>query len=126
MQEITKEFVKEFGQEGVNLMCSCWYFNTHAYDFTFHARGIEQINSHTFSIYGDIIDIDDEYLAQTLKPIIVPKKLMDVGIVYNMENRTLRFTKKKSGLVIEVDDNGEDGWRRLLKLVAAAYFSQHI
>ena len=116
-QEIMDEFIKEFGQEGVNLTCSCWYFKTYAYEFTFHMRGIEQINTRNFSIYGDIVNIDDSNLAQTLKGAIVPKELMNVVLVYNLANRTMSFTSKKSGLVIKPEDEGEDGWSRLLGLV---------
>ena len=116
-QGIMDEFVKEFGQEGVNLTCSCWYFNTYAYDFTFHSKGIEQINTRNFSIYGDIVAVDDSYLAQTLKSTIVPKKLTNVVLVYNIANRTLSFRTKRSGLVIEPEDGGSDGWSRLLGLV---------
>lgn len=111
------EFVKEFGQEGVNLTCSCWYFKTYAYEFTFHLKGIEQINTRNFSIYGDIVGVDDSHLAQTLKSTIVPKELTNVVLVYNLANRTLSFTTKRSGLVIKPEDEGVDGWSRLLGLV---------
>ena len=116
-QEIMDEFIKEFGEEGVNLTCSCWYYNTYAYEFTFHLKGIEQINTRNFSIYGDIISVDDSKLAQTLKSALVPKELMNIVLVYNFANRALSFTSKKNGLVIKPEDEGEDGWSRLLGLV---------
>ena len=116
-QEIMDEYLKEFGEEGVDLTCSCWYFKSYAYEFTFHLNGIEQINTHNFSIYGDILDIDASNLAQTLKSAIVPKQLTNVVLVYNLANRTISFTTKKSGLVIKPEDEGETGWSRLLGLV---------
>lgn len=116
-QEIMDEFVKEFGQDGVNLTCSCWYYKSYVYEFTFHLKGIEQINTRNFSMYGDIIDVDDSHLAQTLKSTIVPKIMTNIVLVYNLANRTLNFTTKKSGLVIKPEDEGKDGWSRLLGLV---------
>ena len=40
-QEIMDEYIKEFGEEGVDLICSCWYFKSYAYEFTFHLNGID-------------------------------------------------------------------------------------
>ena len=116
-QEIMNEFIETFGQDGVDLVCSCWYFKSYAYEFTIHVRGIEQINTHNFSIYGDIIDVDDSNLAQTLKSAIVPKVLQNIVLVYNFANRNLSFTTKKSGLVIKPEDEGTTGWSKLLDLV---------
>ena len=116
-QEIMEEFVDTFGQNGVDLVCSCWYFKSYAYEFTIHVNGIEQINTHNFSIYGDIISVDDSSLAQTLKSAIVPKTLQNIVLVYNFANRNISFTTKKSGLVIKPEDEGATGWSKLLDLV---------
>ena len=120
-QEKMDEFVKEFGQEGVSLMCDCWYFNTSAYEFTFQAKRLEQTGSHSFSIFGDIVAITDFYLAQLQESTIVPKKKENVVLVYDIDNRELRFAKKISGLTISPNDNGEDGWSRLLGVVGKLF-----
>lgn len=114
---IQEKFIETFGAEGANLSCMCWYYKTSAYDFTFHMKGIEQINTHDFSIIGDIIDVDDANLAPSLKNVIVPKVLNNVVLVYNLANRTLSFTVKKSGLTIKPYDNENGGWVKLLGLV---------
>lgn len=121
-QETMEEFINTFGEKGVDLVCSCWYFESFAYEFTVHVRGIEQINTHNFSIYGDIIDVDDTNLVDTLKSAIVPKTLNNVVLVYNFANRSLRFTTKKSGLVIKPEDEGTMGWSKLLDIVGRFYY----
>lgn len=123
-QEIMKEFYNTFGENGVTLSCSCWYFKSYVYEFEVHVRGIEQINTRNFSIYGDITSVDDSLMAATLKSTLVPKKLNDIVLVYNFANRSLSFTSKKSGLVIKPEDEHSDGWFKLLGLVGefnAAY-----
>lgn len=112
-----EEFIKTFGQDGVNLSCSCWYYGTSAYLFTIHVRGIEQINAQNFSFYGDIIDVNDSGLAETLKARIVPKKRQNVVLVYNIGKRQMRFRTPKSGTVINPLDGGENSWSKLLGLV---------
>lgn len=116
-----EEFIKTFGQDGVNLSCSCWYFESYAYEFTIHVRGIEQINDDNFSFYGDIIDVDDSTLAETLKARIVPKRLQNVVLIYDFGKRQIRFRTHKSGLVINPLDNGENGWTNMFGLVGKIY-----
>ena len=114
---IQEEFVNTFGEDGTNIDCTCFYRKNHAYDFTFHLKGIEQINTHDFSIIGDIIDIDDDTLPLSLKSAIEPKMLMNVVLVYNSSKRTISLTRPISGLVIYPYDNENDSWRKLLALV---------
>lgn len=114
---IQEEFEKVFGTEGTQIDCTCFYRKNHAYDFTFHLKGIEQINTHDFSIIGDIIDVDDETLPTSLKNAIEPKNKENVVLVYNIAKRTISLTNPKSGLVIYPYDNGSDSWGKLLRLV---------
>ena len=114
---IREEFIKTFGEDGANVNCMCFYRKNHAYDFTFHLKGIEQINTHDFSIIGDIIDIDDDILPISLKNAIVPKITDNVVLVYNIAKRTISLTRPISGLVIYPYDNESDVWRKLLSLV---------
>ena len=114
MQE---EFEKVFGAEGAQIDCTCFYRKNHAYDFTYHLRGIEQINTHDFSIIGDIVDIDDETLPVSLKNAIEPRIKKNIVLVYNIAKRTISLTNPKSGLVIYPYDNGNDAWGKLLRLV---------
>ena len=114
---IQEEFEKTFGKEGTNIDCTCFYRKNHVYDFTYHLKGIEQINTHDFSIIGDIIDFDDNTLPISLKNTIVPKITTNVVLVYNIAKRTISFTTTKSGLVIYPYDNDSDSWRKLLGLV---------
>lgn len=114
IQEI---FIEAFGTEGVDLECMCWYFNTSAYDFTFHMKGIEHINTQDFSIIGDIVDVDDSYLATSVKKIIVPKTLENVVLTYTLANRTISFSSKKRGLIIKPYDNGSIAWSKLLGVI---------
>ena len=114
---IQEKFIETFGTEGVDLSCMCWYYKTSAYDFTFHMKGIEQINTHDFSIIGDIINVEDDDLAPSLQNALFPKIKNNVVLVYNLANRTLSFTVKKSGLTIKPYDNGSDAWSKLLGLV---------
>lgn len=122
--EIMEDFVSTFGRNGVSLSCSCWYFKSYAYEFEIQVNGIEQINTRNFSIHGDIISIDTTPTPGTLMSTIVPKKLNDIGLVYNFANRSMNFTSKKSGLVIKPEDEDSDGWLKLLGMVGkytAAY-----
>ena len=114
---IQEEFIKTFGKNGENLECTCFYRKNHVYDFTFHLKGIEQINTHDFSIIGDIISIDDDTLPISLKNAIVPKMAINVVLVYNIAKRTISLTRPISGLVIYPYDNDSDVWRKLLGLV---------
>ncbi|MCF0158818.1 MAG: hypothetical protein HUJ83_09940 [Veillonella sp.] len=114
---IQEEFEKVFGTEGTQIDCTCFYRKNHAYDFTYHLKGIEQINTHDFSIIGDIIDIDDDTLPISLKNAIEPKIKENVVLVYNIAKRTISLTTPKSGLVIYPYDNDSDSWRKLLGLV---------
>lgn len=114
---IREKFIETFGNNGADLSCMCWYYKTSAYDFTFHMKGIEQINTNNFSIIGDIVSVDAEDLAPSLQKAIVPKILNNVVLVYNLANRTLSFTTKKSGLTIKPFDNGSDAWSKLLGLI---------
>lgn len=114
---IQEEFIKIFGEHGVDLDCMCWYYKSTAYDFTFHMKSIEQINTQNFSILGDITNVDDSNLAPSLKKAIVPNVLTNVILVYNLANRTISFTNKKSGLTIKPYDNETDGWSKLLSLI---------
>ena len=114
---IQEEFIKTFGEEGTNIDCTCFYRKNHAYDFTFHLKGIEQINPHDFSIIGDILDVDDETLPISLKNVIVPKRTENVILVYNLAKRSISLTRPISGLVIYPYDNGSDSWRKLLSIV---------
>lgn len=114
---IQEKFIETFGADGADLSCMCWYYKTSAYDFTFHMKGIEQINTNNFSIIGDIVSVDAEDLAPSLQKAIVPKILNNVVLVYNLANRTLSFTTKKSGLTIKPFDNGCDAWSKLLGLI---------
>ena len=114
MQE---EFNKTFGDEGTNIDCMCFYYKNHVYNFTYHLKGIEQINTHYFSIIGDIIDVDDETLPMSLKNTIVPKSTDNVVLKYNLAKRTITLTRPISGLVIYPYDNESNSWRELLGLV---------
>lgn len=114
---IQEEFIKTFGKNGANLECTCFYRKNHVYDFTFHLKGIEQINTHDFSIIGDIISIDDDTLPISLKNAIVPKMTINVVLIYNIAKRTISLTRPISGLVIYPYDNDSDVWRKLLGLV---------
>lgn len=116
-----EEFKEKFGENGVDLVCSCWYHESFAYEFTIHVRSFEQINTLNFSIYGDIINIDDENLANSLKKAIVPKILNNIVLVYNLTDRSLRFTTNKKGLVIKPEDDGTIGWVKLLDIVGKLY-----
>lgn len=114
---IREEFEKVFGKEGTQIDCTCFYRKNHAYDFTYHLKGIEQINTHDFSIIGDIVNVDDETLPISLKNAIEPKTKENVVLVYNIAQRTISLTTPKAGLVIYPYDNGRDSWRKLLRLV---------
>ena len=114
---IREEFIKTFGEDGANVDCMCFYRKNHAYDFTFHLKGIEQINTHDFSIVGDIVDIDNDTLPNSLKNVIVPKITDNVVLVYNIAKRTISLTRPISGMVIYPYDNESDVWRKLLGLV---------
>ena len=112
------ELINESNLEGLNLTCSCWYYNQHAYEFTLHLNGISQINTRSFTIMGDIIEIDDTGLVQSFRNRIVPKTLFNVILIYNIENRTTKFVNRRiSGLVIYPEDNETDSWRKLLGFV---------
>ena len=118
MQDITtEEFTQVFGLGGVNLTCSCWYYNSYAYDLTFQATGLKQIDFNNYSIVGEITDVDDSFLADTLKSRIVPKNLLSVSLVYNLTNMSMRFSSRIAGLVIKPDDDGSDGWAKVLRLI---------
>lgn len=114
---IREEFIKTFGEDGANVDCMCFYRKNHAYDFTFHLKGIEQINTNDFSIVGDIVDIDNDTLPNSLKNVIVPKITDNVVLVYNIAKRTISLTRPISGMVIYPYDNESDVWRKLLGLV---------
>lgn len=115
---IQNEFIKTFGNEGFYLLCTCWYYKTYAYEFTYHVRGIEQKNANNFSMIGDIIDVDADDVAPSFKTAIVPKHMENVAIVYNFSKGTLNFTTRKAGLVIKADDNGSSNWGKLLEMMA--------
>lgn len=67
---------------------------------------------------GDIIEIDDTGLVQSFRNRIVPKTLFNVILIYNIENRTMKFVNRRiSGLVIYPEDNETDSWRKLLGFV---------
>lgn len=118
MQE---EFGKAFNNEGVELFCSCSYFNNYVCDFTFHAKGINQINTHDFAIVGDIVDVDEDVIHVTLRRRVLPSNRQNVTLVYNISRRCMNYSAKKIGLSIEPDDNGENGWRTLLGIIGKSY-----
>lgn len=114
---INQKFVETFGTNGTLLECMCWYYKTSAYEFTFHMKGIEQINTHDFSIIGDIVDIDKDGLAPSLEHALIPSQRTNVVLVYNLANRTISFTRKKNGLTIKPFDGNNNSWGNLLKLI---------
>ena len=120
------ELIKESDLEGLYLSCSCWYHNQHEYEFTLRLNGISQINTRNFTISGDIMEIDDTGLIQSFRDRIVPKKLLNVILVYNFEDRTMKFEKKMSGLVIKPEDGGERNWSTLLEFVGRYYSAHYI
>lgn len=80
-------------------------------------KGIEQINTHDFSIIGDIVDIDKDGLAPSLEHALIPSQRTNVVLVYNLANRTISFTRKKNGLTIKPFDGNNNSWGNLLKLI---------
>lgn len=118
MQE---EFNKAFSNEGVELLCFCSYFNNYVCDFTFHAKGINQINTHDFAIVGDIAEVDEDVIPVSLRRRVLPSNRQNVTLVYNISQRCMNYSTKKIGLTIEPDDNGENGWRTLLGIIGKAH-----
>lgn len=116
-----EEFGKAFNNEGVELLCSCSYFNNYVCDFTFHAKGVNQINTHDFVIVGDIVDVDEDVIHVTLRRRVLPSNRQNVTLVYNIYQRRMNYSAKKIGLSIEPDDNGENGWRTLLGIIGKSY-----
>lgn len=114
MQE---EFGKVFNNEGVELLCSCSHFDNYVCDFTFHAKGIDQIDIHNFAIIGDIVEVDEDVIPVSLRRAILPSNRQNVTLVYNISRRSMNYSAKKIGLTIEPDDNGENGWRSLLGII---------
>lgn len=120
------ELIKESDLVGLYLTCSCWYHNQHVYEFTLRLNGISQINTRNFTISGDIMEIDDTGLIQSFRDRIVPKKLLNIILVYNFEDRTMKFEKTMSGLVIKPEDGGERNWSTLLEFVGRYYSAHYI
>ena len=120
------ELIKESDLEGLYLTCSCWYHNQYEYEFTLRLKEISQINTRNFNISGDITEIDDIGLIQSFRDRIVPKKQLNVTLVYNFEDRTMKFEKTISGLVIKPEDGGERNWSTLLEFVRRYYSAHYI
>ena len=57
---LEEEFIKTFGEDGMEIDCSCYYHGSPVFDFTFRVRSIVEIDMRHFSINGDIVEIDDE------------------------------------------------------------------
>lgn len=109
--------IRKSDLKGIRLSCSCWYYNQHEYDFVLLFKGIGQICTRRFTIYGDIIEIDEFCMAQSLKQRLIPKITNNVTLVYNLEKRSMRFLPPINGLEIKTDDNGEDGWSKVFGYV---------
>ena len=114
---LEKEFIKTFGEDGTDIDCSCYYHNSSVYDFTYHLKGILEIDISHFSVIGDIIEFEDEGIPETLKKRIEPKILNNVVLVYHLEERCLSFRPRKSGLTIYPVDNEKASWFNLLGIV---------
>ena len=116
---LEEEFIKTFGEDGMEIDCSCYYHGSPVFDFTFRVRSIVEIDMRHFSINGDIVEIDDETMPETMKKRIVPKIVNNVVLVYNLEERCLSFRPRKSGLTINPVDNGKASWSNLLGIVGS-------
>ncbi len=114
---LEKELERTFGEEGTNLECTCSYYGSFVYDFIFHLRGIEEMNSSSFCLVGDISEIDDNALPESLKKRIVLKKRNNIELIYNIGNKNLSFHPGISGVTIYPENNGMDSWCKLLGLV---------
>lgn len=117
IEDINKQFVKEFGTEGVDLPCSAWYFGNPVYGFHFKVKKIEQINAHNFSFVGDFSVDNIDAVPETLRPVVIPKNLNNVILVYTFAKREMKFTRKKTGLTMTPHNDGSTGWNKLLKFV---------
>ena len=116
-RKLEEEFIKTIGEDVADIDCSCYYLGSPVFDFTFHVRGIVEIDMRHFSIIGDIIEFDDEGIPETLKKRIEPKMVNNVVLVYNLEERCLSFRPRKSGVTIYPFDNDKDSWCNLLGIV---------
>lgn len=105
----------EPGLEGLRLLCSCWYYDQ--YEFVLLLKRIGSISPRSFTIFGDIIEIDYTCMAKSLKQRLIPKITNNVTLVYNIGNRSMRTIPPINGLEIKPDDNGEDGWSKVLGYV---------
>lgn len=117
IEDINKQFVEEFGTEGVDLPCSAWYFGNPVYGFHFKVKKIEQINAHNFSFVGDFSVDNIDAVPETLRPVVIPKNLNNVILVYTFAKREMKFTRKKTGLTMTPHNDGSTGWNKLLKFV---------
>ena len=122
---IHEEFNRIFGEKGISVDCTCFYCDNHAYDFTFHIKGFEQIDTRKFSLIGDIVSIDDDTLPLYLKKTLIPKIKENIVLVYDIEKRAISFTSRKSGLTIYPIDNGIDAWQKILG-IASKFISESL
>lgn len=117
IEDINKQFVEEFGTEGVDLPCSAWYFGNPVYSFHFKVKRIEQINAHNFSFVGDLSVDNIDAVPETLRPVVIPRNPNNVILVYTFAKREMKFTRKKTGLTMTPHNDGSNGWNKLLKFV---------
>lgn len=66
---------------------------------------------------GDIVDVDEDEIPASLRRTITPSNKENVILVYNLSRRTMNYKNKRTGLSIKPDDNGTDGWRKVLRII---------
>ena len=116
-EDINRLFKEEFGDKGLILPCSAWYFGNPLYGFHITVKSIEQINAHNFSFNCEMTVDNMDAIPETLAPFVLPKDMSNVILVYTFSKRELRFTRKKVGLTMTPHNDGTTGWSRILKFV---------
>ena len=115
--DINKKFKEEFGEDGITLPCSAWYFGNPVYGFHFTVKEIEQINTHNFSFVGNMVVDNIDAVPETLRSAVIPRDGEGVILVYTFAKREMKFTRRKTGLTLTPHSDGSSGWARLLRFV---------
>ena len=120
-------FSDVFGANGLTIDMDANYHGSFAYEFAFHVKDAEQDeNKPRIILTGDITDIDSSGIAPTLAKRIVPKSTMEVEIIYDWIDRSMRLRRSPGGVSIEGIDNGKDSYIKLLSFISDNFVTPNI